>query len=53
MQNTKYLKKKRSKAYIKGTLSGVRQFLATESPLKMMKECFLFYLKSSFHSQDT
>ena len=34
----------------KGALSGLRQFLATESPLKMMP--FLFHLKSSFRSQD-
>ena len=34
-----------------GALSGLRQFLATESPLKMMKNAF-FHLKSSFHSQD-
>ena len=36
----------------KGALSGLRQFLANESPLKMMKKCFLFHLKSSFHLQD-
>ena len=29
---------------IKGALSGVRQFLATESPLKMTKNAFLFHL---------
>ena len=34
-----------------GALSGLRQFLATESPLKMMKNAF-FHLKSSFRSQD-
>ena len=34
---------------IKGTLSGLRQFLANESPLKMMKNA---HLKSSFRSQD-
>ena len=34
--------------FLKGTLSGLRQYLATESPLK----CFLFHLKSSFRSQD-
>ena len=38
---------------IKGALSGLRQFLATEYPLKMMKKCFLFHLKSSFRSQDS
>ena len=36
----------------KSALSGLRQFLATESPLKMIKKCFLFHLKSSFRSQD-
>ena len=34
------------------TLSGLKQFLATESPLKVMKKSFLFHLQSSFHSQD-
>ena len=36
---------------IKGALSGLRQFLAIQSPLKMMK-CFLFHLESSFCSQN-
>ena len=36
----------------KGALSGLRQFLATESPLKMMKNAFYFHLKSSFCYQD-
>ena len=36
---------------LKGALSGLRQFLATESPLNDEK-CFLFHLKSSFRSQD-
>ena len=35
--------------YFKGTLSGLRQFLATESP---DEKCFLFHLKSSCRSQD-
>ena len=30
---------------LKGTLSGLRQFLATASPLKMMKNVFYFTLK--------
>ena len=34
--------------YFKGTLSGLRQFLATESPLKMMKKFFYFTLKALF-----
>ena len=31
--------------FIKGALSGLRQFLATENPLKMMKNTFYFTLK--------
>ena len=37
---------------LKDALSGSRQFLATENPLKMMAKGFLFHLKSSFRSQD-
>ena len=33
---------------LKGTLSGLRQFLATESPLKMMKNAFYFTSKALF-----
>ena len=33
---------------IKGGLSGLRQFLATESPLKMMKNAFYFTSKALF-----
>ena len=33
---------------IKGTLSGLRQVLATESPLKMMKIAFCLTLKALF-----
>ena len=32
----------------KGALSGLRQFLATESPLKMMKNAFYFTSKALF-----
>ena len=32
----------------KGTLSGLKQFLATEIPLKMMKNVFYFTLKAFF-----
>ena len=32
----------------KGTVSGLRQFLANESPLKMMKSAFYFTLKALF-----
>ena len=34
--------------YIKGALSGQRQLLATESPLKMMKNAFYFTSKALF-----
>ena len=33
---------------VKGTLSGLRQFLVTESPLKMMKNAFYFTSKALF-----
>ena len=33
---------------IKGALSGLRQFLATESPLKIMKNAFYFTLEALF-----
>ena len=33
---------------LKGALSGLRQFLITESPLKMMKNAFYFTLKALF-----
>ena len=36
---------------VKGALSGQRQFLAFESPLKMMKNAFYFTLKTLFISQ--
>ena len=36
------------KAVIKGALSGLRQFLANESPLNMMKSPFYFTLKALF-----
>ena len=34
------------KGKFKGALSSMRQFLATESPLKMMKNAFCFTLKA-------
>ena len=40
------------KTNFKDELSDLRQFLAFENPLKMIKKCFLFYLKSYFRSQD-
>ena len=33
---------------VKGALSGLRQFLAIESPLKMMKNTFYFTSKALF-----
>ena len=33
---------------LKGALSGLKQFLATESPLKMMKNAFHFTSKALF-----
>ena len=44
-------KNKEGVPFIKGALSGLRLFLATESLLKMMKNA-LFHLKSFFRSQD-
>ena len=40
--------KNRSEVAIKGGLSGLRQFLAAESPLKMMKNVFYFTSKALF-----
>ena len=34
--------------WFKGALSGPRQFLANESPLKIMKNAFYFTLKALF-----
>ena len=36
----------------KGAFSGLRQLLATENPSQNDEKCFLFYLKSLFHSED-
>ena len=33
---------------VKGAVYGLRQFLTTESPLKMMKNAFYFTLKALF-----
>ena len=44
--------KKWSATALQVQLSRLRQFLPTESPLKIMKKCFLFDLKSSYRSQD-
>ena len=34
--------------YLKGALSGLRRFLATENPLKMMNSAFYFTSKALF-----
>ena len=39
---------KHSHSSLKGALSGLRQFLAAESPLKMMKNAFYFTSKALF-----
>ena len=36
------------KYFVKGTLVGLRQFLKTENPLKVMKNAFYFNLKYFF-----
>ena len=36
--------------YFKDPLLGLRQFRTIEGPLKMMKNVFLFHVKSSFRS---
>ena len=38
----------RESLLVKGALSGLRQFLAIESPLKMMKNAFYFTSKALF-----
>ena len=40
--------KKLNACFIKSALSGLRQFLATGSPLKMMKNAFYFTSKALF-----
>ena len=39
---------RRKDVFFKGTFSGLREFLSTESPLKMMKNAFYFTLKALF-----
>ena len=51
-QKTDHLDTNFINVFIKGTLSGLRQFLANEILLKTMKNQYLFHLKSSFSSQD-
>ena len=40
-----------SRVTVKGALSGLRQFLSTESPLKLMKNAFYFTSKALVRSQ--
>ena len=40
--------RKKNKPRLEGALSGLRQFLANESPLKMMKNAFSFTSKALF-----
>ena len=42
------IRKFKYESNFKGALSGLRQFLATESPLKMMKNAFYLTLKALF-----
>ena len=37
---------------VEGALSGLREFSCNWKPFKNDEKCFLFYLKSSFRSQD-
>ena len=37
-----------NESYLKGALSGLRQFLATENPLKTIKNAFHFTSKALF-----
>ena len=48
VQITINLDTKFDKIYFEGSLSGLKQFLATESPLKTMKNVFYFNLKAFF-----
>ena len=42
------VEKEKDEINIKGSLSGLRQFLATEAALKIMKNAFYFTLKALF-----
>ena len=50
--HTVYTTQKNSLSLLKVTLSGLRQFLAIEIPLKMMKNVFCFTSKGFFCSPD-
>ena len=52
LKNQKYTPSKLCTFNFKGALSGLRQFMATESPLKMMKSLSFISSKNSFRSQD-
>ena len=47
-QDTEYFSFSFCRRYIKGAVSGLRQVLGTESPLKMIKNAFYFTLKALF-----
>ena len=47
---TTFIKAYSINVVVKGEKQGLRGFLTTESPLKMMKNVFLFYLKSFLRS---
>ena len=51
LEDFKILASSNSEFHLKGVLSGLRQFLATET-FNYDEKCFLFYLQSSFRSQD-
>ena len=41
-------RREKRKEYIKGALSGLKHFLATRNPLKVMKKVFYFTLQALF-----
>ena len=51
-RNKQFFAKTFTEEVLKVAISDLRQFLAAEIPLKMMKNAFCFTFKSSFHSQD-
>ena len=51
LEDFKILASSNSEFHLKGVLSVLRQFLATET-FYYDQKCFLFYLQSSFRSQD-
>ena len=47
-EKRKFCPKRSTTTKVKSALSGLRQFLANERPLKMMKNAFYFTLKALF-----